>query len=285
MSKASLVFGRYDQAGLDAQYDNRARHPDHPRTFQRWREASEAVRTRLAARLGLAYGPGERERLDVFPAAPGAPTLLFLHGGYWQAMDRSDFSYLAPSWVESGVGFVAASYPLAPSAGMDEIVESTRRAAAWVRAHASDWQGDPSRVTLAGHSAGGHLVAMLLGAPARLANAGIGLSGLYELEPIRQSYLNRALRLDADAARRNSPLARGAGAGGPLLLAVGGRESQEFLRQTEAMVRHWRDLGEETETLALPGLDHFTALDALGQQGHPLFQAAFRLVTGAGRGM
>jgi arylformamidase len=286
MSKASLVFGTYAQAGLDAQYDNRVRVPDHPEIFRRWREASRRARERLQGRLGLAYGPGERERLDVFPAPmPGAPTLLFLHGGYWQAMDRADFTYLAPAWVEAGVTVVIASYPLAPVAGMDEIVAAAGRAAAWAEAHRADWQGGPGRLYAAGHSAGGQLVAMLLAGAAPLLKGGIGLSGLYDLEPIRLSYLNKALGLDRHAARRNSPLAVGAGAGGALLLAVGGAESQEFLRQTEAMARHWRSQGETVDQVDLPGRDHFSALDALAEPAHPLFQAARRLVTSAGRGM
>lgn len=293
MSSGPIVFGTYDQAGLDAQYNNRALVPDYARYFTRWREESLAVRARLEARLGLAYGADERERLDVFPA-PGkdVPTLLFLHGGYWQALDRSDFSYPAASWVAAGVAFAAASYPLAPKATMDEIVDAAQRAALWVRGHARDWGGDPERVFCAGHSAGGHLVAMLMtagdagpgrgGSPVR---GGIALSGLYDLEPIRLSYLNAGLGLDRDMARRNAPLERGQGAAGSLLLAVGAEESPEFLRQNQAMARLWRDRSLPLTEVAMPGLHHFSAVDALAEPAHPLFQAAFRLVTGADRGM
>lgn len=289
MSDNPRVFGSYDQAELDLQYNNRSRVPEHGRYFSRWREASAVARQHLLCRLDLSYGPGERERLDVFPAGPGAPSLLFFHGGYWQALDKSDFSYLAPPWVAAGVSLVVASYPLAPNATMDGIVEAVGRAALFVSRQAADWGGSADRLFSAGHSAGGHLVAMLMtkdwGGGRRPFQAGIALSGLYDLEAIRQCYLNRVLGLDPAMAHRNSPLERGATAWGRLLIAVGAAESTEFHRHNNEMAALWRARGLPLEEVAMPGRDHFSAIDALAEPEHALFRASHALVTGNDYGM
>ena len=275
----TAVFRTYDQAALDAQYNNRAMVPNHAAHIARWAEESADVRRRLPGHLDIAYGPDARERLDFFPAvAAGAPVHLFVHGGYWRALDKSSFSYPAPHFRDAGLCFVALSYPLAPSARMEAIVASVRRALAWLQTHAAELGGDPSRISLSGHSAGGHLAAILASTPEGASLSGVvPISGLYDLEPIRLSYLNDVLALDAPRARAMSPLHHVAGGAAPMTLAVGAKESAEYHRQQDDFARAWRDAGNPlSAALDLDGHDHFSIVGDLAQPQSTLFAAIYR---------
>jgi arylformamidase len=282
------IYRGYDQAGLDAQYNLRALVPEHPEHFRRWAEAGAEARGRLDGHLDQAYGDHPQQRLDYFPAAENsAPLLAFLHGGYWQALDKSDFSWLAPAWVERGVAFASINYPLAPDASIPQMVESCREAALWLWYNAYSLGADRGRIVLAGHSAGGHLATMLLASdwtalgalPADLVKAACSVSGVYDLEPIRLSYQNPILKLDEATARSMSPLAAPPSRERPLLLAVGGRETAEFLRQQEAMAEHWRKKGR-AEAVVLPELDHFQAVDCLADPSSAVFTWLERRLAG-----
>jgi len=283
-----LVFGDYDQSALDAQYNNRARVPGFEQFVERWTRDSEAVRERLTCRLDLTYGSGPRDRFDLFPGAAGAPALVFIHGGYWQALDKSAFSYLAAPFVAAGITFAALGYPLAPDAGLDEIVASARAGVHWLWRHAADHGIDPGRVFVAGHSAGGHLTAMMLatdwsgfaGAPADMVKGGCAISGLYDLEPIRLSYLNQVLGMDAAVAHRNSPVHNLASAHGALIATVGGEESEEYHRQMADFVAAWRDRGLPASVIDMPGLNHFNVLDELAAADSALHRAVMSQILG-----
>jgi len=285
------VFRDYDQAGLDAQYNNRAAVPDHPIYLERWARESAQARETLPCHLDLAYGTGAREWLDVFPAGHGkaAPALVFIHGGYWKALDKSDFSYPATTLVEAGIAYVALGYPLAPAAGMDEIVASVRRALAWLWREGSGHGVDPARLVVSGHSAGGHLTAMMLATdwaavaddlPADLVKGGLSISGLYDLEPVRLSYHNVELRLDAQAVRRNSPLRHLPVAAAPLALVVGAKETDEFRRQQQEFLAAWRARGLEGSGAEFPGRNHFSIIDGLSDPASPLHRTALALLEG-----
>ena len=278
------VYHAFDQAALDAQYNCRAMVPEHPRHIEGWAHDSEAVRTAHPdARLDLAYGSGERERLDFFPAQPGAPLHLFIHGGYWRALDKANFSYPSAAFASVGVAYAAINYPLAPRASVDVIVASVRRALAWLIGHAGELGVDPAGISLSGHSAGGHLTAMALADPALPRGAvrgAVPISGLYDLEPIRLSYLNGELGLDAAAARRNSPIHAAPSVRCPVLLAVGGRESPEFHRQQASFADAWRGQCAGMETMISAGDDHFSIVGHLGDPGSALFRAVARLARG-----
>ena len=278
------VFLGYDQAALDEQYNARAAVPDHPSVIQRWDVAGAAASTRLDADLDRSYGDGILETLDIYRPSDmpdrRAPVLVFIHGGYWQWRDKKDFVFLAEPWVASGVVTVLVNYPLAPAAGMDEIVDACRRALAWTAARIARHGGDPHRIWVAGHSAGGHLTAELLATDWRSYGfalppmaGGLAISGLYELEPIRLSYLNAVLGMDAEVVQRNSPALHPPGDAPPLLCAVGGSETAEFHRQQADMVAAWRSAGREVATVDVPGRNHFTVLDAFADPGHALFRA------------
>jgi arylformamidase len=281
-----MLYRSYDRAALDAQYDNRRRVPEHVRHTERWAQECERVRRELKPRLDLPYGPSAAETLDVFPAAhPGGPALVYIHGGYWMSRDKRDFSFVAEPFVRAGVSVVIVNYALAPSVGLDEIVRQNRAAAAWAWRNARSFGADPDRLYVAGHSAGAHLTAMLLETdwpgfgddlPSDLLQGGCAISGIYDLEPIRLCYLNETLHLDEDAARRNSPLFHPPRQGTDLILAVGGSESEEFLRQNREMAAAWRRWGWPCLELEMPGRDHFTIIGQLLEPGNGLAQAMLR---------
>jgi arylformamidase len=280
------LYRDYDRAGLDAQYFLRARVPEHPEYFRRWAEDSAAVRRTRPCQLDIPY---DGERLDLFPAERHpAPCLLFIHGGYWQALDKSDFSFLVPAFQDAGVAVAVVNYTLAPKAGMDEIVRQNRAAVAWLQRNAREYGLDPARIHVAGHSAGGHLTAMVLATdwsafgldrdPVRGACA---ISGLYDLEPIRLCYLNDVLGLDALGAERNSPIHHLPKQSPPLILSVGTGETDEFLRQQEAFAAAWRGAGLALEVADQPGDHHFAVVGRLGESQGPLHRAVMRQIWGA----
>ena len=243
----------------EAEYNNRALVPDHPAVMQRWRETADAAR---AARppLEIAYGPGPREVMDLFEAGPGAPVAVFLHGGYWQALDRSWFSGLAPALNAHGVSLAIPSYDLCPAVRLGVILRQVRAAVEVVRERTG------VRPVVFGHSAGGHMAACMLSEGR--ASAAVAISGVFDLSPLIPTSLNKALDLDAREAAALSPIhwpvPNGSTPGGTVLdCVVGAAESGEFLRQSRMMADHWGANGVETRYEALPGLNHFTVLDPL----------------------
>ncbi len=240
---------RSSPAWYDEQYNNRARIPGHPAILAHWFEASTRARARHTDMVEQAYGKEARERLDVFPArAAGSPVFVYLHGGYWRALDKRDQSFVAPPFVDAGAMVVLPDYALCPAVTVEHIVLQTVQALAWVHRHAAEYGGDPARIVVAGHSAGGHLATMLLACdwkavapdlPADLVKAALSISGVYELDPLRRApFLAADLALTAAAARRLSPAFMPAPRG-PLVAVVGGDESEEFQRQTALIARAW----------------------------------------------
>jgi arylformamidase len=239
----------------DRQYNNRANIPEHPAILQDWFDSSVRARTDHPCRRDRRYGDGEAEALDVFlpgtgrPAPPGgAPVLVYIHGGYWRALGKGDQSFVAPPLARAGALVVLPGYALAPRVGIDHIVLQIARAVAWTWRHAREHGGDPGRIVVAGHSAGGHLAAMMLccrwselapDLPPGLVRGALALSGLFDLEPLRHApFLAPDLRLDEALARKLSPAALPAPAG-PLHALVGGDEKPEFQRQNRLIRRRW----------------------------------------------
>ena len=276
-----MLYRGMDRAALDAAYNNTAAVGQAKRDA--WLAArvarSEAFRARHAGRIDLRYGDGPRQRLDVFPAgATDAPTLVFIHGGYWQQNDKEPFAFLGDGVGPAGFNLALVEYTLAPAARMDAIVGEIRAAVAWVIDHAKELGGDPARVFVSGHSAGGHLTAAAMTDP-RVAG-GLAISGIFDLEPIRLNYLNDKLGLDADEARRNSPLLHLPSRAAPLVVTVGLGELPELVRQSEEYAAAWRRAGLQGEYLPLAGHDHFSILDELAAPDGKLV-AALRKLAGA----
>ncbi len=271
-----------DRAALDKQYNLRQAVPGHLEDFARWRRMSDAARTVLPHRADLAYGAHPLETLDFFTVPqPGRPIVVFIHGGYWQAMDKKDFSFAALAFASEAAGHRAnvavINYPLAPDVRMDRIVAANRRALLWLWCHAAELGADPNAIYAMGHSAGGHLVAdaaladwaaLAPGAPRHLLRGGLAVSGLFDLRPIQLCYLNDGLKMDQPEAERNSPLLRLPNAPRPLVplaLAVGERETDAFHEQQSVFARAYHDAGGEVMAITEPYRHHFDILDGLGR--------------------
>ncbi|WP_270936354.1 alpha/beta hydrolase [Falsiroseomonas oryzae] len=265
---------------LESEYNNRARVPEHPRHIAGWARDAAAWRDACpGAELGLAYGAGERERLDLFhPAAAGeAPLALFIHGGYWKALDRSFASHCARGLNGRGVAVAVPSYALCPAVTIAEIVAQMQAACRFL------WQRTGRRIMAAGHSAGGHLAAMLLatdwrgldpGLPADLVHAALPVSGVFELEPLLATSVAEGLRLTPETARALSPRFLPA-PGRPIQCLVGGAESGEYLRQSRDMAAAWGG-----RFAALPGADHFTVIAPFADPASDVVTIAERLARG-----
>jgi len=282
---ATPVFRDYDRAALDAEYNNRVKVKDALEWMARFGAESARARAELPLSFDVPYGVHHGERLDVFPAAnPGpAPVHVFIHGGYWQRMDKADFCFVVRAPRPAGALTVVLNYGLVPSVDLDEVVRQCRAAVAWIHRHARRWGGDPGRITVSGHSAGGHLVAMLLatdwtalGAPGDAVKAGCAISGLYDLEPIRLCYLNEVLALTPEVARRNSPVHLAPASRAPLILAVGAAEGAEYHRQSTDLAAAWRPRGVSVEVMDLEGHDHFSIVAELQSPFSPLARAIQR---------
>lgn len=284
---------RLDPAYLSAQYDNRALVPDHPAYFERWRRDSALTREQLARRLDIAYGASAAETLDLFPTPrANAPVLVFIHGGWWRAFDKADHSFIAAPFTRAGALVAMPNYALCPGVSIETIALQMVRALAWIHRHASLYGGDPGRIVAAGHSAGGHLAAMLLccdwpavapDLPRGLVSGALSISGLFDLEPLRRTpALQADLRLTPASVRRLSPVGFAAPAG-PLHAVVGARESAEFRRQNKAIGAAWgRAAVPVCETL--PDANHFSVVDDFADPRGRSHRLALQLLGLAGRG-
>jgi arylformamidase len=226
-----------------------------------WERRSTEMRARYPAHLDLRYGPRERDRIDFLKAREKAPTLLFIHGGYWQHRAKEVFALFAGGPMAHGINVALIGYTLAPEATLDEIVAEIHAGIGFLARQLPDLGGDGSGIVVSGWSAGGHLTAMALTHPA--VRAGMGISGIYDLEPIRRSYLNDKLKLDEAMSRRNSPMLEAGGAPKPLVLVAGSAELPLLRRQTADFVCHRARYGLPVSYEEIPGADHFTIMNEM----------------------
>ena len=271
---------------LDSLYNNRALVPDYATYFSRWQEASARVRQTQPCELDVSYGQGDSETLDVFYAGDQqgkVPVLVFLHGGYWRSLDKADHSFIAPAFTDAGACVVVPNYALCPTVTIPQIILQMVQALAWTYRHIADYGGDPGRITVVGHSAGGHLAAMLLTCvwkavgqdlPVRLIKNAVSISGLYELESIRRTpFLKDSLKLTSAQVKKASPAwlpaPKVSGGRWALCSVAGGQESTAFTEHNALIQQAWGHQAVPTAEV-LPELNHFSIVEALTRPGHRL---------------
>lgn len=276
------LYRNFDREALDAAYSNTGAVPDAETIIAGWVAAGDAMARAPEARLDIAYAPGPRRDLDLFvPDGDGPfPVFAFIHGGYWQRLNKRPFTCFARAFLDAGIAYAAIGYPLCPDVRLTELVESVRQGVAWLATEGAAHGLDPARVHIGGHSAGGHLTAMMMstdwaarGLPADLVRSGCAISGVYDLEPIRLGALNDAVRLDEAEVAALSPIHHAPERAGHLTLCVGADELPEFLRQQAEYAAAWRANGLALDEMAPAGANHFTVINALGEPGSPLHRA------------
>jgi len=286
-----LPQGFTSTQAIDEAYNPRLRAENLEAALQHYAHQSERARQTLPYTAAVPYGPTLAETLDIVSARkPGAPVFFYIHGGYWRANAARDFTHMALGPHARDFVTVLVDYALCPTVSLDEIVRQVRAAAAWVMRHIADYGGDPRRIVIGGHSAGGHLGAMLLNTPWRdqyglpddpFAGA-VLVSGLYDIAPLRYSYLQPLIQLDEGIVQRNSPLHLVRRCCTPMLLSWGGLEQSSFEQQSAGMHKAWLAAGNASDLLAQPSADHFTAITGFEDPDSPLCAAMQRMADAAG---
>ncbi|WMD18747.1 alpha/beta hydrolase [Achromobacter seleniivolatilans] len=286
------LYRNYDRAGLDVQYNARATVPDILPILKKYADDSATARQSLDCALDVPFGDHPDELLDIFPAAcatpaasgtANAPVFVFIHGGYWRLLSKSDSSGMAPAFTQAGAVVVSVNYSLAPAVTLDRIVDQNRRALAWIHRHIAEYGGDPKRIHICGSSAGGHLVGALLSSgwhasyevPHDVIRGAAPLSGLFDLRPLVHTHINEWMRLNEASAIRNSPALQLPQTGCPLVVSYGESETAEFKRQSDDYLAAWRERGFPGQYVPMPGTNHYDIVLTLNDPDSPLTRAIF----------
>jgi len=249
------------QEQLDLAFNNTVHVPETPSIIAEWERLSADMRAQYPQSLDLRYGPRERNRIDFLKAKDGAPTLVFIHGGYWQTRAKENFTFCAAGPLAHDINVALIGYTLAPDATLDQIVSEVRTGIDYLVTELPALGGDPNKMILSGWSAGGHLSSMSLGHPQ--IKAGLLISGIYDLEPIRHSYLNAKLNLDDGTIQRNSPMRNPGGVNKPLVVVAGSGELPLLRKQSADYAGHRADYGLPVIYEEIPGANHFTMMNEL----------------------
>ena len=278
-----MDYGNLSDEELEAHLNPRVAVPDFQAHIDDYVARSAASRARLSAEIDVPYGRGALETLDIFPSAkPDAPVQVFIHGGYWRALDKADHSFAAEALVEAGATVVMPNYDLCPSVDLDRIVEQVRAAVAWTYRHASGFGGDPDRLFISGHSAGAHLAIMALsadrdqGLPPTAIKGVTAISGLYDLKPVLRISVNEDVRLTAEMAERNSPTLHPPARGLPMMIAVGADEPAGWIKQSTDFRDAYNRVCGPCDYLEVAGRSHFSILHDVADRDSALCQAMLR---------
>ena len=280
----------YTQEFCEHEYNARAMVPTHGEHIRRWTESSKRTRLSEPAFLDIPYGDAPGQNLDFFPVQSGArgdvPLLVFIHGGYWRSLDKSDFSYVAPPFTHAGAAVAVINYRLIPGVPLEELVRDVLMAVTWCYLHAGHYGANPHHLYVAGHSAGGHLAAMMLAAqwprwhgalPPEVVRGALAVSGLHDLEPLRHApFISADLGLDEKRALALSPALMPPATHAPLITAVGGDESSEFKRQSAFLAQQWKSVF--MKDVAMPGHNHFSICTDFGNRDSPLVKSLLDLM-------
>ncbi|MGI9421231.1 MAG: alpha/beta hydrolase [Geminicoccaceae bacterium] len=275
---------------LERQYNLRAGRPDYEVTvIPEWTTRSDQARKKLNSRLDIPYGDGEKQKLDLFFSGdPAAPLLVYFHGGYWQRGDKSIYSFLAVPFVERGANVAIIGYDLCPSVTITRISEEAREALAYLWRNAGDLGINQERITVMGHSAGGHITEMMMGTdwpsfgadlPSALIQSGIPVSPLSLLEPVRLTSLNDNVRMDAEEAAAESPMLNHPPiTNAPQLVVVGGKETAEFHRQARMYQDAFTTAERKIDVYIVPEVDHFDELNVLADPDSEFFMRTMAML-------
>ena len=263
---------------IEEHYNPRVAVPDFESHIERAQALSAAARERLETRLDLRYGDGPLETLDVFPASDAdAPIHVFIHGGYWRALDKNDYSFIAEPLVAAGATVVILNYDLCPAVTLDDLVAEVLRGIAWIARNAGDLGGRAGHLCVSGHSAGAHLAAMAIGhdwtvesLPADLIKGAVMVSGIYDLGPVLRVSTNEDIRLTPEIAERNNACKKAPRGDGEALVAVGGDETEGWIAQARA---YHQAAGIKTDLMVVPGTHHFSISYDMMDPEKPLCRA------------
>jgi arylformamidase len=269
---------------LEYQYNPRVSVPEFPQLAKQRSAASRKVRENVKSFLAVPYGDTPRQALDIFPPdRPGGPVLLFSHGGYWRSGSKEDNCAFVPNFTNRGVTVVVIEYDLCPAVTVTEIVRQTRAAIAWTYRNIIRYGGNPSRLYVSGHSAGGHLTAMALshaweneGLPQDLIKGAVPTSGVYDLEMVMHVSPNEQIRMTPQIANENSPFLHPPRPICPVIVAVGGAEPRGWQQMSEDYFNLCATQGLRCEYLVVPGANHYTLSDHLGDPDSPLARAMLK---------
>lgn len=263
------------QEQLDLGFNNTLHVPQTPSIIAEWDRVSADMRARYPQSLDLRYGPRERNRIDFLKAKDGGPTLVFIHGGYWQTRAKENFTFCAAGPLAHGINVALIGYTLAPDVTLDQIVDEVRTGIDYLVTELPALGGDPNRMIVSGWSAGGHLSSMSLGHPH--IKAGLLISGVYDLEPIRHSYLNAKLNLDDGTIQRNSPIRNPGGVNKPLVIVAGSAELPLLRKQSADYAAHRAGYGLPVTYEEIPYANHFTMMNELASPSGRLTTMARQL--------
>jgi arylformamidase len=274
----------FRQDEMEYQYNPRESVPEYPQLAEKRAEQSRRVRATAKSWLGVPYGNSPREKLDIYPAdRPGGPVLIYIHGGYWRSGSKEDNCNFVPVFTKRGASVVLVEYDLCPSVTISDIVRQTRSAIAWVYRNIVRYSGNPSKIYVSGHSAGGHLTAMALahdwaseGLPRDLIKGAVATSGVYDLDVVMRISVQEQVKLTPKLARENSPFEHPPLPVCPLIVAVGGAEPQGWQQMSEDFFDLCKKRGLDCEYLIIPGANHYTMSEHLADFESPLAQAMLR---------
>ena len=276
-----------DKTNYDLLYNPRLVVKDYQEIFDRWEKQSERARASLDCYLDVPYGSGEAERMDIFRAhGKSRGLLMYIHGGYWRSLDKKRFSFVAPALAGAGVTVAVPDYSLCPAVRVEDIVMQMVQACAWLYRNGGNFGAPANRLTLFGHSAGGHLAAMMLSCrwpdystdlPKKVVSAAMSISGLYDLtEIIKVPSVNCDVRLDQRSALKVSPAFLPPATDAPLYTAVGGEENEGFHIQNRLIAEKWGKV--HRRDLPCPGKNHFTVLEQIADPGSGLFKSMLEMM-------
>ena len=269
---------------MEYQYNPRESVPEYPQLAKKRAEQARRVRETVKSWLGVPYGSSPREKLDIYPAdQPGGPVLIYIHGGYWRSGSKEDNCNFVPVFTERGASVVLVEYDLCPSVTISDIVRQTRSAIGWVYRNILRYSGNPSKIYISGHSAGGHLTAMALahnwaseGLPRDLIKGAVATSGVYDLDMVMRISVQEQVKLTPELAKENSPFEHPPLPICPVIVAVGGAEPQGWQQMSEDFFKLCQKRGLECEYLTVPGANHYTMSEHLADAESPLAQAMLR---------